>query len=66
MLRERRLSEVHSEGGGELPVSHEEEDGRVGQTGDSACFHLRPGELLPRRRHPLSHHRLAEETHSDL
>ena len=56
MLRERRLSEVHSEGGGELPVSHEEEDGRAGPAGDSACLHLRPEGLLLRRRHPPRHH----------
>ena len=40
MLRERRLSEVHSEGGGDLPVADEEEDRGAGPGGDSACFHF--------------------------
>ena len=56
MLRERGLSEVHREGGGDLPVVDEEEDGGAGPARDSACFHFRSERFLTRGRHPLRHH----------
>ena len=65
-LREGRLSQLHHQDSGGLPVPDETEDGRDRPASHPAHLHLRPEEFLPGRRHPHRHYRLAEETHHHI